>query len=293
MDDVYKITGRRYSLYDYYGAEDAESIIVIMGSGAETVEETVDYINAAGGRTGVLKVRLYRPFDVRKFADAIPASVKNITVLDRVKESGSAGEPLYLDVVAALAETGRSAKVLCGRYGLGSKEFNPSMAYAVFENMNAAAPKNHFAVGVTDDVTGNSLDIAKKIDAAPAGAISCKFYGLGSDGTVGSNKNSIKIIGNYTEKYAQAYFAYDSKKSGGITVSHLRFGDKPIKSAYLIDQADFVACHNPSYVVKYDMISDLKDGGVFLLNSPWTAEEMDEKLPASMKNAIAKAYQVL
>ena len=189
MDDVYKITGRRYSLYDYYGAEDAESIIVIMGSGAETVEETVDYINAAGGRTGVLKVRLYRPFDVRKFADAIPASVKNITVLDRVKESGSAGEPLYLDVVAALAETGRSAKVLCGRYGLGSKEFNPSMAYAVFENMNAAAPKNHFAVGVTDDVTGNSLDIAKKIDAAPAGALSCKLDGHGSDGPVGSNKN--------------------------------------------------------------------------------------------------------
>ena len=290
MDDVFKITGRRYSLYEYYGAKDAKEVIVLMGSGAETVEETVDYLNANGGKTGVLKVRLYRPFDVAKFAAAIPSSVKKITVLDRVKESGSAGEPLYLDVVAALNEAGRDIEVVCGRYGLGSKEFNPSMVNAVFENMNAKKPMSHFSVGINDDVTGRSLPVTEKIDAAPAGAISCKFYGLGSDGTVGSNKNSIKIIGNYTEKYAQAYFAYDSKKSGGITVSHLRFGDKPIKSAYLIDQADFVACHNPSYVVKYDMISDLKDGGVFLLNSPWTVEEMDEKLPASMKNAIAKKH---
>ena len=290
MDDVFKITGRRYSLYEYYGAKDAKEVIVLMGSGAETVEETVDYLNANGGKTGVLKVRLYRPFDVAKFAAAIPSSVKKITVLDRVKESGSAGEPLYLDVVAALNEAGRKIEVVCGRYGLGSKEFNPSMVNAVFENMNAKKPMSHFSVGINDDVTGRSLPVTEKIDAAPAGAISCKFYGLGSDGTVGSNKNSIKIIGNYTEKYAQAYFAYDSKKSGGITVSHLRFGDKPIKSAYLIDQADFVACHNPSYVVKYDMISDLKDGGVFLLNSPWTVEEMDEKLPASMKNAIAKKH---
>ena len=288
MEDVKKITGREYKLYQYYGAKNATDVIVIMGSGAEAVEETVDYINAAGGKVGLLKVRLYRPFSATKFVEALPKSVKNITVLDRVKECGSQGEPLYLDVVAALAELGRKADVLCGRYGLGSKEFNPSMINAIYKNMKASHPKNHFAVGIVDDVTGNSLDITEKIDAAPKGAISCKFYGLGSDGTVGSNKNSIKIIGNYTEKYAQAYFAYDSKKSGGITVSHLRFGDTPIKSSYLIDQADFVACHNPSYVTKYDMVSDLKDGGIFLLNSPWSAEEMDKMLPASMKNAIAK-----
>ncbi len=290
MDDVKKITGREYKLYQYYGAPDATDIIVLMGSGAEAVEETVDYLNAAGKKVGLVKVRLYRPFAAAKFAEAIPATVKNITVLDRVKECGSMGEPLYLDVVAALAETGRSAKILSGRYGLGSKEFNPSMINAVYENMQAKAPKNHFAVGIVDDVTGNYLPVTKKIDAAPAGAISCKFYGLGSDGTVGSNKNSIKIIGNNTEKYAQAYFSYDSKKSGGITVSHLRFGDKPIKSSYLIDQADFVACHNPSYVTKYDMVSDLKEGGTFLLNSPWTEEEMDKELPASMKNIIAKKH---
>ena len=290
MEEVKKITGREYHLYDYYGAKDATDIIVLMGSGAETVEETVDYLNAKGAKTGLLKVRLYRPFAIDKFVDAIPASVKNITVLDRVKECGSAGEPLYLDVVAALAEKNRKANVVCGRYGLGSKEFNPSMVNAIFENMKAKAPKTHFTVGIVDDVTGTSLEIKEKIDAAPAGAISCKFYGLGSDGTVGSNKNSIKIIGDHTEKYAQAYFAYDSKKSGGITVSHLRFGDKPIKSSYLIDQADFVACHNPSYVTKYDMVSDLKEGGVFLLNSPWTEEEMDKELPASMKNIIAKKH---
>ena len=290
MDDVKKITGREYKLYQYYGAPDATDIIVLMGSGAEAVEETVDYLNAAGRKVGLVKVRLYRPFAAAKFAEAIPATVKNITVLDRVKECGSMGEPLYLDVVAALAETGRSAKILSGRYGLGSKEFNPSMINAVYENMQAKAPKNHFAVGIVDDVTGNYLPVTKKIDAAPAGAISCKFYGLGSDGTVGSNKNSIKRIGNNTEKYAQAYFSYDSKKSGGITVSHLRFGDKPIKSSYLIDQADFVACHNPSYVTKYDMVSDLKEGGTFLLNSPWTEEEMDKELPASMKNIIAKKH---
>ena len=290
MEDVKKITGREYKLYQYYGAPDATDVIVLMGSGAEAVEETVDYLNAVGKKVGLLKVRLYRPFAAAKFAEALPKSVKNVTVLDRVKECGSMGEPLYLDVVAALSETGRNVKILSGRYGLGSKEFNPSMINAVYENMQAKAPKNHFAVGIVDDLTGNYLPVTRKIDAAPAGAISCKFYGLGSDGTVGSNKNSIKIIGNNTEKYAQAYFSYDSKKSGGITVSHLRFGDKPIKSSYLIDQADFVACHNPSYVTKYDMVSDLKEGGVFLLNSPWTEEEMDKELPASMKNIIAKKH---
>lgn len=288
MSDVEKITGRSYRLYDYYGAQDAEQVIVTMGSSAETVCETIDYLNAKGAKLGLIKVRLFRPFAIEKFAEAIPATAKIVTVLDRTKECGSSGEPLYLDVVAALAETGRNLKVVGGRYGLGSKEFTPSMVNAIYRNMLAAAPKNHFTIGIVDDVTGTSLDMNEKIDAAPAGAISCKFYGLGSDGTVGSNKNSIKIIGNYTEKYAQAYFAYDSKKSGGITVSHLRFGDTPIHSAYLIDQADFVACHNPSYVIKYDMITSLKDGGTFLLNSPWSAEDMDKHLPATMKRLIAR-----
>ena len=290
MADVEKITGRKYELYQYYGAKDATKVIVIMGSGAEAIEETVDYLNAKGDKVGLIKVRLFRPFVGAKFVNAIPATCKKITVLDRVKESGSLGEPLYLDVVSALFEAGKAdVKVVGGRYGLGSKEFNPSMVNAVYANMDAAQPKNHFAVGIVDDVTGNYIEVKEKIDAAPAGAISCKFYGLGSDGTVGSNKNSIKIIGNYTNKYAQAYFAYDSKKSGGITISHLRFGDNPIKSSYLIDQADFIACHNPAYVMKYDMVSDLKDGGTFLLNSPWkTVEELDKNLPASMKNIIAK-----
>jgi pyruvate-ferredoxin/flavodoxin oxidoreductase len=291
MADVKAITGREYKPYQYYGADDAESIIVIMGSGAEAVSETVDYLNARGGKYGVLKVRLYRPFTAKMFADAIPASVKRIAVLDRVKESGSAGEPLYLDVITALHETGRKDIVVTGgRYGLGSKEFTPSMVNAIYKNMESSNAKNHFTVGIVDDVTGTSIDVTETIDASAKGAISCKFYGLGSDGTVGSNKNSIKIIGDYTEKYAQAYFAYDSKKSGGITVSHLRFGDTPIRSSYLIDQADFVACHNPSYVVKYDMISDLKDGGTFLLNSPWSLKEMEKQLPASMKNMIAKKH---
>ncbi|MDE6474178.1 MAG: pyruvate:ferredoxin (flavodoxin) oxidoreductase [Clostridia bacterium] len=291
MEDVKAITGREYKPYQYYGASDAESIIVIMGSGADAVSETVDYLNARGGKYGVLKVRLYRPFSAKMFADAIPASVKRIAVLDRVKESGSAGEPLYLDVITSLHETGRKDIVVTGgRYGLGSKEFTPSMVNAIYKNMESKDAKNHFTVGIVDDVTGTSIDVNETIDASAKGAISCKFYGLGSDGTVGSNKNSIKIIGDYTEKYAQAYFAYDSKKSGGITVSHLRFGDTPIRSSYLIDQADFVACHNPSYVVKYDMISDLKDGGIFLLNSPWSIAEMEKQLPASMKNMIAKKH---
>ena len=290
MAKVESITGRKYNLFDYYGAEDAEKVIVIMGSGAEAIEETVDYLNAKGEKVGLLKVRLYRPFAIDRFVKALPKTCKYITVMDRTKESGSLGEPLYLDVVAALAEAGVSGiKVLGGRYGLGSKEFNPSMINAIYQNMGGAN-KNHFAVGIVDDITNNYLPVVEKVDAAPAGSISCKFYGLGSDGTVGSNKNSIKIIGNHTDKYAQGYFAYDSKKSGGLTVSHLRFGDTPIKSSYLIDAADFVACHNPSYVTKYDMVSDIKEGGTFLLNSIWTPEEMDKQLPAHMKNVIAKKH---
>ncbi|MBO7326655.1 MAG: pyruvate:ferredoxin (flavodoxin) oxidoreductase, partial [Clostridia bacterium] len=262
MDKVSALTGRKYNLVDYYGAEDADRVIVLMGSGAEAVTETVDYLNARGQKVGVIKVRLYRPFPTDAFINAIPATCKTLTVLDRTKEPGSLGEPLYLDVVAALGEKGVSKEVLCGRYGLGSKEFNPTMVNAIYENMSGAK-KNHFTVGINDDVTFTSLPLGDKIDAAEPSTISCKFYGLGSDGTVGANKNSIKIIGDHTDKYAQAYFSYDSKKSGGITISHLRFADKPIRSTYLIDQADFVACHNSSYVLRYDMLSDLKDGGIF------------------------------
>ena len=287
MDQVGELTGRKYKLYDYYGAPDAEKVIVIMGSGADACEETVDYLNARGQKVGLLKVRLYRPFAADIFAAAIPATAKYVTAMDRTKEAGSLGEPLYLDVVAALRD--RDITVLGGRYGLGSKEFNPTMINAIYKNMGGAN-KNNFTVGIEDDVTGTSLPLDEFVNAAPAGAISCKFYGLGSDGTVGANKNSIKIIGDHTDKYAQGYFVYDSKKSGGITISHLRFGDKPIKSSYLIDQADFVACHTPSYLFRYDMLSDLKEGGTFLLNSIWEPEEMDKELPACVKNAIAKKH---
>ena len=289
MDKVSKLTGRKYNLVDYYGAPNADRIIVIMGSGAEAVEETVDYLNAKGQKVGMIKVRLYRPFPAEAFVNAIPSTAKVITVLDRTKEPGAQGEPLFLDVVSALNERGIKKEVLCGRYGIGSKEFNPSMVNAIYANMKGEK-KTRFTVGITDDVTHHSLEVVEKIDASDKSTISCKFYGLGSDGTVGANKNSIKIIGDHTDKYAQAYFAYDSKKSGGITISHLRFSDKPIRSTYLIDQADFVACHNESYVLRYDMLSDLKDGGIFLLNSQWSPEEMDAKLPAKMKNMIAQKH---
>ena len=288
MDEFAKKIGRTYHLFDYVGAPDADKIIVLMGSGAEAVEETVNYLNARGAKVGAIKVRLYRPFSAKAFVDAIPASVKSITVLDRTKEPGSLGEPLYEDVIAALFEEGRQAKVVCGRYGLGSKEFTPSMIKAVYDNMDATSPKNHFTVGIVDDVTDTSLEIKEKIDASPEGCVRCMFYGLGSDGTVGANKNSIKIIGDHTDMYAQGYFSYDSKKSGGITISHLRFGKTPIQSSYLIDTADFVACHNPSYVTRYAVLESLKEGGTFLLNSPWTLEDMEKHLPASMKQEIAK-----
>ena len=289
MGQVAKLTGRAYKLFDYYGAADADRIIIAMGSSCEAIEETVDYLNARGEKVGLVKVHLYRPFSMSHFMAAIPASVKKIAVLDRTKESGSLGEPMYLDVCSALREQGRSdIQVVGGRYGLGSKEFNPTMVKSVYDNLKGEAPKNHFTVGIVDDVTGTSLPLGDKIDASAEGAKSCMFFGFGSDGTVGANKNSIKIIGDHTNLYAQAYFAYDSKKSGGITISHLRFGKKPIKSTYLIDSADFVACHNPAYVTRYDMLSALKEGGVFLLNSPWSAAEMDAMLPASMKRALAQ-----
>ena len=291
MQKVADLTGRKYELYQYYGAPDAENIIIMMGSGCEAVEETVDYYAAKGEKVGLIKVRLYRPFSVKDFVAAIPASVKKIAVMDRTKEAGSVGEPLYLDVCAALREEGRTdITVVGGRYGLGSKEFNPSMVGAIYKNLAAKPPKNHFTVGINDDVTGHSLPIDEFINASPAGTSRCKFYGLGSDGTVGANKNSIKIIGDHTDMYAQGYFAYDSKKSGGLTISHLRFGKTPIKSAYLIDQADFVACHNQSYVTRYDMTGDIKEGGTFLLNTNWTPEQLETELPAKMKNDIAKKH---
>ncbi|HIU33771.1 MAG TPA: pyruvate:ferredoxin (flavodoxin) oxidoreductase [Candidatus Pullichristensenella excrementigallinarum] len=291
MRQVGELTGRNYKLFDYVGAADAERVIIAMGSGCDAIEETVRYLNKRGEKVGLIKVHLYRPFSMKHFLAAIPASCKEIAVLDRTKESGSLGEPLYLDVCSALREAGKNdIRVVGGRYGLGSKEFNPTMVKAVYDNLAKAEPKNHFTVGIIDDVTGTSLELGEKIDASPEGTVSCMFYGLGSDGTVGANKNSIKIIGDHTDMYAQAYFSYDSKKSGGITVSHLRFGKTPIMSTYLIDSADFIACHNPAYVTKYDMVSALKDGGVFLLNSPWTAEEMEKQLPASMKQALAKKH---
>ena len=286
MDKVAKLTGRSYHLFDYVGAPDATKIIIMMGSGADAVDETVQYLLSKKKKVGLVKVRLYRPFSAKHLLDAIPKTAKYITVLDRTKEPGALGEPLYLDVCSALKENNVKTTVLGGRYGLGSKEFNPSMIGAIYDNMGGEN-KNHFTIGINDDVTHTSLTVTKSIDSSPKGTISCKFYGLGSDGTVGANKNSIKIIGDHTEKYAQGYFVYDSKKSGGITISHLRFGDTPIKSSYLIDQADFVACHNPSYVTRYDMLSDLKKGGIFLLNTPHSPEDMDKILPASMKNTIA------
>ena len=290
MDEVGKLTGRPHKPFDYVGAADAEYVIVAMGSGCDVVTETVNKLNAMGEKVGLVAVHLYRPFDTKRFAAALPASVKKIAVLDRTKESGSLGEPLYLDVVAALTEEGRKIEVVGGRYGLGSKEFTPTHVKAVFDNLKLAAPKNHFTVGIVDDVTNTSLPVGEIFNAAPEGAISCKFYGLGSDGTVGANKNSIKIIGDHTDMYAQAYFAYDSKKSGGLTVSHLRFGKTPIQSPYQIDAADFTACHNPAYVTQYDMLSTLKDGGTFLLNCQWSDEELEANLPASMKQMIAKKH---
>ena len=292
MDKVAKLTGRSYHLFDYVGAKDAENVIVLMGSGADAVEETINKMNSEGHKVGLLKVRLYRPFSIEHFTEALPKTVKKLAVLDRTKEPGSLGEPLYLDVCAALLEKGMTdIKVVGGRYGLGSKEFNPSMVYAVYKNLESKEPKNHFTVGIYDDLTNTSLDFSEQYNAAPAGTISCKFWGLGSDGTVGANKNSIKIIGDHTDKYVQGYFFYDSKKSGGITVSHLRFGDTKIQSAYLIDAADFVQCSNPSYITRYDMTGDLKEGGSFLLNtSALTVEQLEHVLPAKVKNDIANKH---
>ncbi|MDR1736972.1 MAG: pyruvate:ferredoxin (flavodoxin) oxidoreductase [Oscillospiraceae bacterium] len=288
MDKVNAKCGTDYKLFNYYGAPDAERVIVAMGSVNDTIEEVIDYMNASGEKVGLVKVRLYRPFVGAKFAAAIPQTVKKIAVLDRTKEPGALGEPLYLDVITALAEQGiQDIKVIGGRYGLGSKDTPPSNIFAVYENLNSAM-KNKFTVGINDDVTNLSLPLADAHDTTPKGIVSCKFWGLGADGTVGANKNSIKIIGDHTDQNVQAYFAYDSKKSGGVTISHLRFGNAPIKSTYFVSKADFVACHNPSYVDKYKIVEDVKPGGVFLLSCDWDAGALDKHLPGSMKRYIAR-----
>lgn len=288
MAQVSALTGRSYHLFDYAGHPEAERVIIAMGSSCEAIEETVDYLMAQGEKVGVLKVRLYRPFSAEHFLAALPKTVQKIAVMDRTKEPGSLGEPLYQDVCTAFMQKDSRPVIVGGRYGLGSKEFDPSMIKAVFDNLAEATPKNHFTVGINDDVTNTSLEVKEKIDAAPEGLIRAKFFGLGSDGTVGANQNSIRIIGDHTDMFAQGYFQYDSKKSGGVTISHLRFGKTPIKSTYLIDQADFIACHNASYVTRYDLLDGIKEGGVFLLNSPWTLEEMETHLPASLKRTIAQ-----
>ena len=289
MNMVNEKLGTDYKLFNYYGAEDAERVIVAMGSVCDTIKETVDFLNARGEKVGMIKVHLYRPFSVKHLIDVIPDSVKFISVIDRTKEPGSLGEPLFLDVVAALKNSKFSdVPVYGGRYGLGSKDTLPAHIISVYNNMNAPQPKTEFTLSINDDVTNLSLDVTESPDTTPKGTTSCKFWGLGSDGTVGANKDSIKIIGDNTDMYAQGYFFYDSKKSGGITVSHLRFGSSPITSTYLINKANFVACHNPSYVTKYDMVQDIVPGGTFLLNCIWSPEELDKQLPAKMKKYIAE-----
>jgi len=290
MKKVSELTGRSYKLFDYVGAPDAERVIVSMASSCETIEEVVNYLAGKGEPVGLVKVRLYRPFSAQDFFAVMPAKAKRITVLDRTKESGALGDPLYVDVCTAYLQRGEMPAIINGRYGLGSKEFNPGMVKAVFDNMISSEPKNHFTVGITDDVTHTSLEVEEGFDVAPEGTVQCKFWGLGADGTVGANKSAIKIIGDNTDLYAQAYFAYDSKKSGGVTMSHLRFGKIPIQSTYMIDSADYIACHKSSYVDIYDVLEGIKDGGTFLLNSGWTPEEMEEKLPAPMRRTIAQKH---
>ena len=287
MQSISAITGREYHIFNYYGAPDAERVIVAMGSASGCIQETVDYLNARGEKTGFIQVHLYRPFDVKRFVNAIPASCKAIAVLDRTKEMGSAGEPLYQDVCTALR--GRAdLTVIGGRYGLSSKDTTPSQIAAVFENLKAEKPLNSFTIGITDDVTHLSLPEKEKIYPEEAGLVSCKFWGLGSDGTVGANKNTVEIINSHTEKFAQAYFEYDAKKSFGITKSHLRFADRPIRSSYYVKSADFIACHNPTYIEKYDIVSEVKAGGTLLLNCPWSGEELEKHIPAKAKREIAQ-----
>ncbi|HPU41842.1 MAG TPA: pyruvate:ferredoxin (flavodoxin) oxidoreductase, partial [Acetivibrio clariflavus] len=287
MDKLGDITGRKYKLFEYYGADDAEYIIIAMGSASDTIYETVDYLNARGEKVGTVRVHLYRPFSEKHLLNVIPKTVKKIAVLDRTKEPGAAGEPLYLDVVKAFKDYEKPPVIVGGRYGLSSKDTRPSQIIAVFNNLKENTPKDRFTIGIVDDVTHTSLPEGDIVDTAPEATTSCRIWGLGSDGTVGANKTAIKIIGDNTDMYVQAYFSYDSKKSGGTTVSHLRFGPKPIRSSYLVYNANYVACHNKSFVYQYDLLKGLKKGGTFVLNCPWKVEELEEKLPATIKRYIA------
>jgi pyruvate-ferredoxin/flavodoxin oxidoreductase len=288
MKKVSDLTGRQYNLFDYVGDPEADRIIISMGSSCETIEEVINYQLTQGEKVGLVKVRLFRPFSSEHLFNAIPESAKTITVLDRTKEPGALGEPLYQDVCTAFMERAQMPNILGGRYGLGSKEFNPAMVLAVYDNMRSDSPKNHFTVGIIDDITHTSLAVGESLDVTPEGTVQSKFWGLGADGTVGANKSAIKIIGDNTDMFAQAYFSYDSKKSGGVTISHLRFGNNPIQSTYLIDTADYIACHKANYVDIYDVLEGIKDGGTFVLNSRWSPEEMEEKLPADMRRTIAQ-----
>ncbi|BAL00733.1 pyruvate-ferredoxin (flavodoxin) oxidoreductase [Oscillibacter valericigenes Sjm18-20] len=290
MQEVGKITGRIHHLFDYYGAPDAERVIVLMGSAAETVKETVDYLLAKGEKVGLLNVHLYRPFSTKHFLGSLPATVRRLAVLDRTKEPGAMGEPLYQDICTIYKEQGIPMEIVGGRYGLSSKDTTPGQILAVYDNLRQKTPKNNFTIGIVDDVTFTSLPVSQEIETSPDGQTNVEIWGMGSDGTVGANKNSIKIIGHATDLYCQAYFVYDSKKSGGLTQSHLRFGKDPIRSPYLVHNADFVACHTPSYVNKYDMVKDLKDGGTFLLNCSWDLDGLERNLPASMKRALAEKH---
>jgi len=288
MKKVSDLTGRKYNLFDYVGAPDAQNIIISMASSCETIEEVVNYLAGQGEKVGLVKVRLYRPFSAEHLFKAIPSTAKRIAVLDRTKERGAPGDPLYLDVCTAYFERSEVPLIVNGRYGLSSKEFNPGMVKAVFDNLSSDKPKNHFTVGINDDVTHTSLKVEEGFDVAPEGTVQCKFWGLGADGTVGANKSAIKIIGDHTDMYAQGYFAYDSKKSGGVTISHLRFGKTRIQSTYLIDAADYIACHKSSYVHTYDVLEGIKEGGTFVLNSHWTAGDMEKELPAHMRSTLVK-----
>ncbi len=288
MKKVADLTGRKYQLFDYVGHPEAEHVILAMGSGCEVIEEVVNHLVQEGRRVGMIKVRLYRPFSSEHLIEVLPASSTTLTVLDRTKEPGALGEPLYTDVCTAFLEQGKRAKILGGRYGLSSKDFTPAMVMAVYDNMRAESPKNHFTVGIIDDITHTSLTVGDPVDTTPEGTVQCKFWGLGADGTVGANKSAIKIIGDNTDMFAQGYFAYDAKKSGGLTVSHLRFSPNPIQSTYLVNTADYIACHNPTYVNLYDVLDGIKPGGTFVLNSPWTLEEMETMLPAEMRKTIAE-----
>src|SRR6056297_907216 len=288
MQEIKKTTGREYHPFTYYGADDAEDIIIAMGSVTDTIKEVIDYKVAKGEKVGMMSVHLYSPFSAKYFFKALPKSVKNIAVMDRTKEPGAHGEPLYLDIVELFKDDANAPKIIGGRYGLSSKDTTPAQIFSVFENLQKKESKNYFTIGIVDDVTNHSLEIGKDINVSPEGTYSAKFYGIGSDGTVGANKNSIKIIGETTDKFCQAYFSYDSKKSGGVTTSHLRFGDKPIRSPYLVNAPDFVACHVPAYLDSYDMLKGLKKGGTFLLNSIWDEEETKKRLPNSVKKYLAE-----